>query len=349
MYEYLEGKRVLLTGHSGFCGSWLTLCLQKFGAHVYGLSLPPYTSPNLHDELKLLNDPETHFGDIREDGRVAERVASVQPDMVFHLAAQPLVRYSYENPIETYQTNVLGTAEVLEAIRQSDTIKAAVIVTTDKVYQNREWIHPYRETDRLGGKDPYSASKAASELVIQSYVDTILDAERVSIGIARGGNIVGGGDWSTDRLISDIVRSVNTNSILKIRNPAATRPWQHVLALCHGYIQLCQALIEDPDRGRGAWNFGPTVDSGITTLQCVEIFTDVWKKPKIEFTGSSLMEAQKLALDSTKARHILGWQPAWSAEQAIVETADWFKRHSEGDSMMALCKDAIERYFAAVS
>ena len=186
MYEYLAGKRVLLTGHSGFCGSWLSLCLRKFGAEVFGMSLPPNTEPNLHDGTGIWDDPEAGFGDIRKSGLVAERMQAIQPDLVFHLAAQPLVRYSYHNPIETYQTNVLGTAEVMEAIRQSDTVKAAVIVTTDKVYHNNEWIHPYRETDRLGGKDPYSASKAASEIVIQSYIDTMLDADKVQIGVARG-------------------------------------------------------------------------------------------------------------------------------------------------------------------
>ncbi len=346
MYEYLAGKRVLLTGHSGFCGSWLSLCLRKFGAEVFGLSLAPNTEPNLHDGLAIWDNPEDGFGDIRESGRVAQRIQEVQPDLVFHLAAQPLVRYSYQNPLETYQTNVLGTAEVMEAIRHSETVKAAVIVTTDKVYHNNEWVHPYRETDRLGGKDPYSASKAASEIVIQSYIDTMLDSEKVQIGTARGGNIIGGGDWSADRLIPDIVRSIQTGSVLEIRNPAATRPWQHVLALCHGYIHLCEGLIKDADRAAGAWNFGPMIDDGITTMQCVEIFTDVWKKPEIEITGSPLHEAQRLALDCTKARLTLGWQPAWDANRAIAETAEWFRRFDAGESMISLCEEQTDKYFA---
>ncbi|ACT59821.1 CDP-glucose 4,6-dehydratase [Hirschia baltica] len=348
MFDYVRGNKVLVTGHTGFCGSWLSLWLNKLGADVHGLSLAPYTTPNMHSLVDFWTDKNSHIGDISSPGVVKAALDASGAEIIYHLAAQPLVRQSYHDPLETYRSNVIGTAELLEAVRHSDTVKAVVLVTTDKVYHNNEWIHPYRESDRLGGKDPYSASKAACELVIHSYLDTILDKEKVLCASARGGNIIGGGDWSTDRLIPDIVRALETDKPLEIRNPAATRPWQHVLALCHGYLSLGEKLYNGDKTMSGSWNFGPIGDMAITTLQIVDAFGEHWKKPPVDIQGSPLHEAQLLALDSTKARHFLKWGPAWSTDEGIAKTVEWYKAHSEGKDMKAFSMQQIEAYQAGI-
>ncbi len=344
MFEYLRGRRVLVTGHSGFCGSWLSLWLKRLGADVYGLSKEPYTTPNLHSMLDIWSDRNSFIGDIGYSNTTQPVFDKVKPEIVFHLAAQPIVRQSYADPIENYRSNVMGTAEVLQSIHQTDSVKASVLVTTDKVYHNREWIHPYRETDRLGGKDPYSASKAACELVISSYVDTVLNSDRVLCASARGGNIIGGGDWSADRLIPDIVSALTTNSPLVIRNPAATRPWQHVLALCHGYIQLGEHLFNGDKSKLGGWNFGPIDETSVTTLQIVDAFGKYWDAPKVDIQGSPLHEAQRLALDSSKARIDLNWTPSWSTPKGIEETVSWYKAHQAGEDMQAFSINQIKAY-----
>ncbi len=344
MFEYLKGRRVLVTGHTGFCGSWLSMWLKDLGADVYGLSKEPHTTPNLHSLLDMWNDENSFIGDIGFSGVTKPVFDKVQPEMVFHLAAQPIVRQSYADPIENYRSNVMGTAEVMQSIHETRSVKAAVCVTTDKVYHNREWIHPYRETDRLGGKDPYSASKAACELVISSYCDTILDNDHVLCASARGGNIIGGGDWSADRLIPDIVRALKEEQTLVIRNPAATRPWQHVLALCHGYVQLGEALFNGDKSKAGSWNFGPIDETSVTTLEIVEEFGKYWEKPKVDIQGSPLHEAQRLALDSSKARIDLNWTPSWSTEQGIAETVSWYKAHQDNEDMLAFSQKQIQAY-----
>lgn len=343
MFEYLKGRRVLVTGHTGFCGSWLSLWLGELGAEVYGLAKPPETDPNLFGLLNVLLEDRSHIGDISEAGVVSRVVSEIAPDIVFHLAAQPLVRRSYADPLDTYRSNVIGTAEICEAIRRTESVTAAVFVTTDKVYKNREWVHPYRETDELGGKDPYSASKAACELVIASYIDTVLDADRVKCASARGGNIIGGGDWSEDRLVPDIVRAIASDTPLTLRNPAATRPWQHVLALCHGYVALAERLDAGEAAG-GGWNFGPADNATLTTAEIVEAFSEGWRRPPVEIQPSPLHEAQLLALDCTKARIDLGWRPAWSTPESILRTVDWYRAHAEGENMLDFTRAQIKDY-----
>lgn len=350
MFDYVKNRRVLVTGHTGFCGSWLSLWLRELGAEVYGLAKPPVTNPNLYDLLDIFAGGERSIiGDISEPGVVAKAMTAIDPEIVFHLAAQPLVRQSYVDPLETYRSNVIGTAEVLQSVHACPSVRAAVLVTTDKVYHNREWIHPYRETDRLGGKDPYSASKAACELVISSYTETVLDGDRVGCAVARGGNIIGGGDWSADRLIPDIVRAIESEQPLTLRNPAATRPWQHVLALCHGYLDLGAQLYAGNHSAKGAWNFGPTDESAVTTLQMVDAFAAHWTRPPVEIKGVAEHEAQQLALDSTKAQRLLGWQPAWSTRRGIEETVRWYRAHREGSDMRAVTLGQIEAYAADVA
>lgn len=344
MFEYVRNRRVLLTGHTGFCGSWLAMWLKELGADVYGLSKPPITDPNLFDTLGLFDDAHSFIGDIAEPGVVSRAMRAAEPEIVFHLAAQPLVRQSYADPLETYRSNVIGTAELLQAIHQQESVRAAVLVTTDKVYHNREWIHPYREDDRLGGKDPYSASKAACELVISSYTDAVLDADRVLVASARGGNIIGGGDWSADRLIPDIVRAVAADRPLIIRNPAATRPWQHVLALCHGYLALGERLAAGDMAAQGGWNFGPVDGAVVTTLEMVDAFAAHWVRPPVEIRGVPEHEAQQLALDSTKARRLIGWTPAWGTEGGIEKTVSWYRAHREGADMRAFTLAQIDEY-----
>ncbi|MEM7004890.1 MAG: CDP-glucose 4,6-dehydratase [Pseudomonadota bacterium] len=344
MFEYLQGRRVLVTGHTGFCGSWLSLWLRELGAEVYGLSKAPNTNPNFHNLLDIWNEDNSFIGDIGYSGVTQPVFDQVRPEVLFHLAAQPIVRQSYADPLENYRSNVMGTAEVMESVRQTQSVKAAVFVTTDKVYHNREWIHPYRETDRLGGKDPYSASKAACELVIASYNDTLLDPDRVLCASARGGNIIGGGDWSADRLIPDIVRALDADRTLVIRNPAATRPWQHVLALCHGYIQLAETLYKGDASKAGSWNFGPIDETSITTMEIVEAFGKYWSKPDTDVQGSPLHEAQRLALDSSKARIELNWTPSWSTEESIAETVSWYKAYKDDRDMQDVSLKQIEAY-----
>ena len=242
--EFWRGKRVLLTGHTGFKGSWLALWLQRLGADVTGLALPPTTMPNLFELAHIKDGISNHFCDIRNSTALAKIIHNAHPEIVFHLAAQPLVRASYRDPLATYATNVMGTAHLLDALRSLNSTKVAVMVTTDKVYRNNEWDYPYRETDALGGHDPYSASKAASEIVIASYHEAYLAEQGVAVASARAGNVIGGGDWSEDRLIPDLVRSVTQKETLEIRSPNATRPWQHVLESLSGYLCLGRKLIE---------------------------------------------------------------------------------------------------------
>jgi CDP-glucose 4,6-dehydratase len=344
MFKAFAGRRVLVTGHTGFCGSWLSMWLHALGANVFGIAKSPEATPNLYDDLSIWGPDTSFICDIAEPGRVTQIVRDLRPEVVFHLAAQPLVRQSYADPGENYRSNVIGTVEVLEAVRQTESIEAAVFVTTDKVYQNNEWVYPYRETDRLGGKDPYSASKAACEIVISSYVQSMLDPDRIGISVARGGNIIGGGDWSKDRLIPDIVRAVISDSPLVLRNPESTRPWQHVLALCHGYLQLAEGLLTEGGRFTGAWNFGPVDNQAITTRRLVDMFAASWKTPGVRVEPSSLAEAKLLALDCSKARLDIGWVPAWSTEESVRKTVEWYQRFYDGEVGELILREQITEY-----
>ena len=325
--DQYRGRRVLLTGHTGFKGSWLALWLAELGASVVGVALPPDTLPNHWDLLGL--DITDHRLDIRDTHALQRIVKETRPEIIFHLAAQPLVRRSYRDPLETWSTNVMGTANLLEACRQSESLRAIVVVTTDKCYENRDWVWGYREADRLGGHDPYSASKAAAELVAASYRSSFFHAtDAPLLATARAGNVIGGGDWSEDRLIPDLVRAIASGSLLEIRSPQATRPWQHVLESLSGYLLLGQRLFEGRQTYAASWNFGPEPDGNRTVADVLTRLGAHWPELSWKMTNQSQPhEANLLYLDSAKARAQLGWQPVWSLDDALAATADWYQAY----------------------
>jgi CDP-glucose 4,6-dehydratase len=344
MSDY-AGVRVLVTGHTGFKGGWLCACLKQSGAQVSGLSLEPDTSPNLFSVARIAEGMTSYIGDIRDSGRVTEVFERVEPQIVFHLAAQPLVRRSYRMPVETFATNVLGTVHVLDAASRSRNLQAVVCVTTDKVYENLESRHGYRESDRLGGKDPYSASKACAELVAACFAQTLFkDRGGARLATARGGNVVGGGDWSEDRLLPDIVRAIDGGRRLVLRNPQAVRPWQHVIELARGYLLLGARLM----RGEceGAWNFGPEKADELSVERLVQLFLQAWgdNSLAIEFQPSALAETGVLTLNSEKAAAGLGWRPLLDAPATIAMTSSWYKRFLEGSDAAALVAEQIAQY-----
>ncbi|KUH95284.1 CDP-glucose 4,6-dehydratase [Mycolicibacterium acapulense] len=331
-----RGRRVLVTGHTGFKGSWLCLWLQTLGSQVTGLALDPSSDPNHWDLLKL--SIQDHRVDIRDEAAVHRVFAAERPEIVFHLAAQPLVRRSYREPVTTWATNVMGTVHVLESARSTPDVRAVVVVTTDKCYENREWPWAYRERDRLGGHDPYSASKTGAELVAASY-RTALSQRPLAplVATARGGNVIGGGDWSEDRLIPDVVRSVVADEPLVVRAPHATRPWQHVLDCLSGYLLLGQRLLAGDADCADAWNFGPDGDGTRTVEQVLGDLAHRW--PQLRWRVSSdpqPHEADLLRLDSAKARKHLGWRPVWNIEESIRHTADWYHRWLENDGVSSV-------------
>lgn len=324
----LAGKKVFVTGHTGFTGGWACLWLKSIGAEVAGYAFEPDTQPSLYEALRLADDTRSTIGDICDFERLRSSIADFQPDLILHLAAQPLVRKSYREPLMTFMVNAQGTAHVLEAARSVKSVKGVLCITTDKVYKNNEWPWPYRENDPLGGKDPYSASKAAAEMVIQSYAASYpwKDGLGPAIATARGGNIIGGGDWSEDRLIPDFVRAVVDNSALTLRYPDATRPWQHVLALVHGYLVILADLAsKDPARAARAWNLGPHDPKQYSVRDVLELMSDNWKRPDLNYMNNPLPEAQALALDSSLARNQLSWAPGWDTRQVVRETAAWYR------------------------
>ena len=319
------GLRVLVTGHTGFKGSWLALWLQALGAQVAGVALAPNTEPS-HWRLLDLDIPD-HRCDICDADALADIVAAVQPEIIFHLAAQPLVRRSYREPLATWSTNVMGTVNVLDAARRTGGVGAIVSVTTDKCYENREWPWGYRENDALGGHDPYSASKAAAEIAAASYRRSFFCGENAPLlATSRAGNVIGGGDWSEDRLIPDLVRAVGTGRPLEVRSPLATRPWQHVLESLSGYLLLGQRLLEGRQEFAQAWNFGPEPDGNQSVSEVLTRMQEHW--PQLAWhTAAETQphEATLLYLDSAKARGQLGWQPIWTLPQALLATAAWYR------------------------
>ena len=343
------GRRVLLTGHTGFKGGWLACWLRHMGAEVTGYALAP-DADSLGAALDIGGMIPGQFGDLRDAAALCAALRAAAPEMVFHLAAQPLVRRSYADPIETFAVNVMGTANLLQAVRATQSVKAVLSVTTDKVYENREWAWPYRETDSLGGHDPYSASKAAAELVTASWRRAFLAEAGVAVATARAGNVVGGGDWAADRLVPDCVRAFAAGRQVRIRNPAATRPWQHVLDPLCGYLLLGESLLRGPDHAE-AWNFGPGLDDVRPVTDVVGLLAEAWGEGASWALDDDAHphEAGLLAVDAARARAKLGWRPALPLGRGLAWTADWYKRHLRGEAARRLVLDDIERYAAGAA
>jgi CDP-glucose 4,6-dehydratase len=343
--EFWKGKRVFITGHTGFKGAWLSLWLCKAGASLYGYALDPPTTPSLY-ELASVSDlmiKDTR-GNICDITALRDAVHIAQPDIIFHLAAQALVRKSYKEPVETFATNIMGTTNLLDILRDLESAKVAVMITTDKVYRNNEWYWPYREEDILGGHDPYSASKAACEIVIESYRKSFFSDRGVALASARAGNVIGGGDWAQDRLIPDAIRAWQQGETLQIRNPEAVRPWQHVLEPLSGYIALANYLWEKPELA-GAYNFGPNTNEGIKVRTVVDIAKEAYGNGCVKFGENTEVnhEAEYLTLEIAKARRLLGFNPIWTIGEAIERTMHWYQSQYHGSDARNLCyKDIVD-------
>lgn len=349
-FSALKGRRVLLTGDTGFKGSWLALWLTELGAEVIGIALPPDQSEG-HFRTARLEGLYRHIDlDIRDGSALVEAVSAARPEVVFHLAAQALVRRSYDDPKTTFDTNVGGSVNLLEAIRQTPSVRAAVYITSDKCYRNKEWVWGYRETDELGGHDPYSASKAAAELVVSSYMDSFF-ARRSDFGIAsvRAGNVIGGGDWSRDRIVPDCMRALREGRAIVLRSPDATRPWQYVLEPLSGYLMLACRLLEEPDRFCGAWNFGPAVTSACTVGGLVERIIAAWGhgEMRVERDAAAPYESRLLHLNTDKAALELGWHPRWAIEQTVERTVEWYKATCSGEDAREVSLAQIRAYTEA--
>ena len=326
-----KGRRVLVTGHTGFKGSWLSALLLSRGAQVFGLALAPDTQPALFEQLGLHRQLGHSTGDIRDPALVARRLREVRPEVVFHLAAQPLVRRSYRDPLETWSINVMGTAHVLDALRDWRDLCAVVVVTTDKVYENREWEHLYREGDRLGGYDPYSASKAGAELVVESYRRSYFAGGPVRLATARAGNVIGGGDWAEDRVLPDLARTRASGEALGVRNASAVRPWQHVLDPLAGYLLLAEQLMAGDLRAQTAFNFGPEAADQRSVGELVEAAGLTWPgRWEGRSDPSAPHEAGRLMLSIERSRLLLGWTPRWNFARAVAETVSWYRDVAAG-------------------
>jgi CDP-glucose 4,6-dehydratase len=345
---FYRNRRVLVTGHTGFKGSWLTEWLISLGAEVAGYSLAPDTDPSHFEILGLAGRVQHSVGDVRDAASVAALVQDFKPDVVFHLAAQPLVRLSYREPASTWETNVMGTVNLLEAVRACPSAKACVVVTSDKCYENREWPWGYRETEAMGGHDPYSASKGAAELVVASYRRSFFqDPSGCRVASGRAGNVIGGGDWSADRIVTDFVKSILAGRPLELRNPAATRPWQHVLEPLSGYLELGRRLCGPDGSGFAeGWNFGPSEESVVLVQELARKLVSRWGKGEVvvDATGNHPHEAGLLKLDCSKARSRMGWHGVWNVQETVCRVVDWYKEHSEGGDMRLRTREQIESY-----
>ncbi|WP_312995461.1 CDP-glucose 4,6-dehydratase [Achromobacter animicus] len=345
--DFWRGKRVLLTGHTGFKGGWLAIWLQRLGAKVTGVALPPCTEPSLYQAANIGALVDSHYCDIRDAAALREQVQAARPEVVLHLAAQALVRPSYAQPVETFAANIMGTAHLLDALRATPSARVAVMVTTDKVYRNNEWPYPYRENDALGGHDPYSASKAASELVIASYRDAFLREQGLAVASARAGNVIGGGDWSADRLLPDAVRAWRSGGDLQVRRPQSVRPWQHVLEPLAGYMTLAEKLWDAPALA-DAYNFGPDAAEAAPVRTVVDLALSAYGKGRVVYAEQieGPHEAGLLTLDTSKARAVLNVAPHWTLSQAVTRSMDWYRRFDAGEDAQALCHADIDRYEA---
>ena len=347
LQETFAGKRVLLTGHTGFKGSWLALWLTELGAEVTGYALAPEYEDSHFEKLQLDADIRHVIGDVRDLDTLAKLVQDTQPEIVFHLAAQALVRRSYDDPKLTFDTNVGGSVNLLETMRHCETVRALVFITSDKAYLNKEWAWGYRENDELGGHDPYSASKAGAEMAFMGYRHSFLE-QRPELGAAvtRAGNVMGGGDWAKDRIIPDCMRALRDNEPIKLRNPLATRPWQHVLDPLHGYLRLAEALLAEPKKFSDAWNFGPDIEKGLTVRKVAEQAIKIWGSGEIieEVDASAPFEHNLLQLSIDKAKLDLGWHPKWSSDQAIAETVQWYKQNTDGAKVRDISTAQIKSF-----
>jgi CDP-glucose 4,6-dehydratase len=351
--NYWSGKRVFVTGHTGFKGGWLVAWLHHCGARVKGYALPPETDPNLFSALGIAGLCNSVFGDVRDKSALQAELLDFSPEVIFHLAAQPLVRESYRQPLETFDTNVMGTINLLECSRQLPDLQTVLVVTTDKVYQNNEWLWPYRENDPLGGLDPYSASKAATEMVVQSWKKSFFDPEKqVRLATARAGNIIGGGDWNADRLLPDCIRAIQTGSHLEIRSPRAVRPWQHVADAINGYLGLAEKMADRECQLPGAFNFGPSGNDRISVADVVRL-VNVHGRQNLDYElaedADAPHEAGLLALDSSQARNLLGWTSGYNIAEAIKATLEWHELFDQSPSPANLLELTINQMKACIT
>ena len=346
-----SGKKVLITGHTGFKGSWLAFILSDAGADVMGLALSPATEVNHFDLLNLAGKIKHTVGDVRDAALVEKTVKDFEPEYVFHLAAQALVRPSYEDPMTTFSTNVIGSVNLLEAVRQCGSVRSLVYITSDKCYENVEWIWGYRENDQLGGRDPYSASKAAAELAFSTYSRSFFE-QRPMLGAAttRAGNVIGGGDWAVDRIIPDCIRAIQAGEPVRLRNPGATRPWQHVLEPLAGYLLLATRLYQEPKKWEGAWNFGPSTNEVRTVKDVADVIVGHIGKGCVEIVESQthVHEARLLQLNCDKAHHLLGWYPRWHVEKTLEATALWYKTIMNGGDAEVITRSQINEFFSVL-
>jgi CDP-glucose 4,6-dehydratase len=353
--SFWQGKRVLLTGHTGFKGSWLSLWLQFLGADVLGYSLQPPTEVNLFELATVASGMKSVVGDVRDLNHLQQVIADYQPEIVIHMAAQPLVRESYRNPVETYATNVMGTVHLLEAVRQVHEVRVVVNVTSDKCYENREWVWGYREDEPMGGYDPYSNSKGCAELVTAAYRNSFFNPQSysehgVAVATARAGNVIGGGDWATDRLVPDVLKSLMAGQTVLIRHPHATRPWQHVLEPLNGYLTLAEHLYKDGATFSEGWNFGPNESDVKPVSWIVDQLYSLWGSDIswTQETAAQVHEAHCLKLDCSKARTKLGWQPKLDLKTALAWVVDWTRSFQSGANMRSVTEMQINRFMELV-
>lgn len=343
---FWSGRRVLITGHTGFKGSWLAIWLDKLGANLHGIALPPATSPSLFEAVEKNLRICSHIGDITHWEYVRRQVEKFRPEVIFHLASQPLVRRSYDEPAETFNTNMMGSVNILEAARLSDSVKAIINVTSDKCYEQSEPQKPYVESDPLGGHDPYSASKACSEIITSAYSRSFFTHIGVGVATARAGNVIGGGDWAADRLVPDILRACSSKRVVLLRSPHAIRPWQHVIEPIRGYILLAEYLTANARQYCGSWNLGPSGDDQ-TTVEVVakKLVELLGGRIKVEINDQSWPhEADTLKLDVTKAHQKLGWDSKWTLDTALKKVVEWHQGERSGVDMFSICSDQIDEY-----
>ena len=344
--DVYKDKKVLITGHTGFKGSWLCLVLKILGAKVYGYSLKPKNSYSNFYLNKLDKNMNNLFGDIRDYKKLDKYISKVKPNIVFHLAAQALVKDSYIDPIKTFSTNIMGTANILNIIKNKKFVKSFICITSDKCYENKEWIHGYRENDQLGGIDPYSSSKASAEIIFSSFLRSIFDLKKRGYATARAGNIIGGGDWSDNRIVPDAIRSIIQKKKLFLRNPNSTRPWEHVLEPINGYLKLGYHLYREPEKFTGSWNFGPSNNKRKTVKDLVDLLFKILKKGKIKTQNKkkNFYESKELQLNCEKSNKYLEWRTKWNFEKTVLKTAEWYQAFDNNEDMLKVSTKQIKEF-----